>query len=467
MKVLNLKVGFLFLGMMLTTFSWSQQNDSTFSMTLREAQDYALKNNLNKKNSVLDIAAAKKKVWETTAIGLPHIDGSASYQYIPGELPKFEFDMGGQDQLYQYIFNSLDSLGFPPPPELFQSDEEEESPTIAQKNSTTYSVTVSQLIFSGEYIVGLQASKTYLEISKISDEKTALDIKQSIAQSYFSVLTLEENLTIVDSSLENLQVTLNETKAMYNQGLLESTDVDQLELTINTLKNSKKVIERQVELSYRLLKIQLNINQDANLKLAEDLEKLKNEHIPQMLDKESFDATQTIDFKLIDNQERVAELNLKRQKSMSLPNLSAFYRYQDKINAPDLDFTINHVIGVNLNVPIFSSFQRSSQVQQKKIELQKTRNNKELVERNIKLQEQQARYDFNNALEKYHYNKRNVELSKKILKKTTIKYKQGMASSLEVTQTTNQYLDSHSKLNSALLELLNTKIKYDKLSNNL
>lgn len=152
---------------------------------------------------------------------------------------------------------------------------------------------------------------------------------------------------------------------------------------------------------------------------------------------------------------------------MSLPNLSAFYRYQDKINAPDLDFTINHVIGVNLNVPIFSSFQRSAQVQQKKIELQKTRNNKKLVERNITLQEQQARYDFNNALEKYNYNKKNVELSKKILKKTTIKYKQGTASSLEVTQTTNQYLDSHSKLNSALLELLNAKIKYDKLSNNL
>lgn len=466
MKVLNLKVGFLLLGMMITTFSWSQLNDSSFTMSLQEAQDYALKNNLNKKNSVLDIAAAKKRVWETTAIGLPHIDGSASYQYIPGELPKFEFDMGGQNQLYEYIFTSLSSLGYPPPSSLTET-EEEESPTIAQKNSTTYSATLSQLIFSGEYIVGLQASKTYLEISKINDEKTALDIKQSIAQGYFSVLTLEENLSIVDSSLENLQVTLNETKAMYKQGLLESTDVDQLELTINTLKNSQKVIERQVELSYRLLKIQLNINQDADLKLADNLEKLKNQHIPQMLDKESFDPTQTIDFKLIDNQERVAELNLKRQKSMSLPNLSAFYRYQDKINAPDLDFTINHVIGVNLNVPIFSSFQRSAQVQQKKIELQKTRNNKKLVERNITLQEQQARYDFNNALDKYNYNKKNVELSKKILKKTTIKYKQGTASSLEVTQTTNQYLDSHSKLNSALLELLNAKIKYDKLSNNL
>lgn len=456
---------------LLLTFSvagYGQGGDSTMILSLKEAQDFAIKSNLEKKNSELDILAAKRKVWETTAIGLPQVEGAVNYQHIPGELPEFNF--GGTD-MFDPIVDLMDAMH--PNSPIIQdfrdrlNAQESEPVSIAQKNSATYSVTVSQLVFSGEYIVGLQAARTYKQISEISDEKKALEVKQNVANSYFAILTLENNLEIIDTTIINMSSLVAETKAIYKEGLMESTDADQLQLTLNVLENSKKVVERQIDISYMLFRILLNVDSEQDIELSEGMEQIKNNYIPSMIEREGFAVENTMDYKLIANQEEISKLNLKRERSAALPTLAAFYRYSDQINAPDLNFSIKHVLGLNVTVPIFSSGQRWAKVQQAKIELQKSQNSKLLVERNIDMQESQARGDFNTALDKYNNEKDNMNLSKRILLHTTEKYKQGLVSSMDLTQATNQYLDSYSKMNSALMELLNSKVKYDKLLNNL
>lgn len=455
-------------------FVSGQESDSALTLTLQQAQEYAVLNNLEKKNAELDILAAKRKVWETTAIGLPQIEGSVNYQYIPGDLPTINF--GSSTAMFDPILGLMSGLHTNPAEaamiqgfidELEAQEEAQEPMSIAQKNSATYSLSVSQLVFSGEYIVGLQAARTYKQISEISDQQKAQEVKQNTASSYFAILTLEKNLEIIDSTIQNMTTIVGETKAMFNEGLMASTDVDQLQLTLNTLQNSQKAVKRQVDVSYKLFKILLNIGFDQNVHLSEGLEAIKDNHVHNILQKTDFNVENTIDYKLIANQENVSRLNLKRQRAAALPSVAAFYQYQDKINAPDIDFSIKHILGLNVTVPIFSSGQRWAKVQQAKIELQKSRNTKVLVEQNIKMQESQARNDFNTAMEKYNYEEANMNLSKRILAHTTEKYKQGVVSSMDLTQATNQYLNSYSKMNSALMELLNAKVKYDKLLNNL
>ncbi|MCK5028280.1 MAG: TolC family protein [Bacteroidales bacterium] len=451
-------------------FAGFSQQDSIISLNLEDAQEYAIENNLNLKNARLDVDAAEKKVWETTAIGLPQVNGTLNYQHIPGDLPTFDFGADSSTmELYNYIFASLNMLADDAGvtlPQMPDMESDGEPLTLGVKNSTTYSVTVSQLVFSGEYLVGLQASKTYLQISELSMNKQEIDLKADVLNSYISILILEKNLNIIESSVENLESLVNETKKMYEQGFMESTDADQLQITLNTLINARNTIQRQIDVSYMLFKITLGANLNSNIELSQNISSVYDQIITKKVN-EDFDISNNINFKMIENQVKISELSFKREKTKYLPTISAFYNYQDKTNKASFDFTINHIIGVNLDVPIFSSFQRNAQVQQAKIEYQKSINNQILLENNLKTQAQLLRYNFINALEKYKVTQQNVDLSKNVFENTSKKYKQGMVSSMELTQANNTYLQAESDNTNALLGLLQTKIELEKILNEL
>ena len=455
------------------TASAQKQDPDTLTFSLDEAVKFAKEHNTKMQNAKLDVKSSKKKIWETTATGLPQVNGELNYQHIPGDLPTANF--GGTDprmtEFYQYIFDQFDALGQPVPPELESALTTETDPqevTLGVKNSTTYSVTVSQLIFSGEYIVGLQASRTYHQISQINKEKQRLDLKETITKSYLSALILEKNKEILDSTKANVKSLYNETKKMVEAGLAESTDADQLKMNYNTLKNSVKSLERQIKLSYLMFKIQMGIDINKTLQLTDNLDKLKVQLIRENESNISeFNVGNNINYRLAENQQEISQLNLKREKSRYLPKVSGFYRYTDKTEKATFDFTINHTLGVNLTVPIFSRFQRNAQVQQAKIDLKKARNDKQLLEKNLRSKLTQAEYEYKNAREETKTAKENVQLSKNIYENTAKKYKEGMASSIELTQTHDNYLQAQSDYFSALHNLFNAKIELEKILNEL
>ena len=429
----------IILFLILPYVAFSQQ-DSSLTLSLSKAQEYAVLNNLSLENTRLDIKSAQKKVWETTAIGLPQVSGKLDYQHIPGIIPAFDFVN-------------------------FETGEPAKMP-LAVKNSTTYSLTATQLVFSGEYIVGLQASKTYLQISKLSHEKQKLDLRANVYNSYISVLILENNFDIINSSVENLESLVRETKLLNEQGFLESTDANQLQISLNTLINSKNTIQRQIDISYMLFKILLGADLNSDLVLAEDLNSIYNQVVGKTVN-ENFDIINNLDYKMLNNQVKISELSLKREKTKYLPTVSAFYNYQDKTEKASFDFTINHIIGVNLTLPIFSSFQRNAVVQQAKIENKKSQNNQILLENNLNTQAQQLRFNYQNALEKYEITKQNVSLSKKIFDNASKKYMQGIVSSMDLTQAHKTYLHTQSDNTGALFELFQTKIELEKILNEL
>jgi len=413
------------------------QQESEFVFSLEQAKKFAIENNLTVKNSELDIEAAKKQVWETTAIGLPHVNGTYNFQYIPGDIPTIQFDPNM------------------PPIEL----------GVAQ--SATYDVTVSQLIFSGEYIVGLQASKTFLELSKNANDKNINDLKENVSTGYFTILALEKNKEIADSSISNLKNLVAETKAYVETGFMEDTELEQMQITLNTVSNMSNMLKRQVEISYKLFKILFGIELEKEVKLTETLESFLLK-IDSNGDIEfQFDINNNIDYKIVETNEHISQLSLRREKSTFLPTVSAFYLYQDKTNKADFDITFNNILGFSVAVPIFSSGQKMARVSQAKIELEQSQNLKDQVSNTIMMGVDQAKYDFKNAYETYLTERANLDLTNKIYDKTVIKYKEGMASGMELTQANNQYLESSRNHVSAILNLLNAKIRLEKAINNL
>lgn len=435
--------------------SLKSQNDtiSAQQFTLAEAQTYALENNATTKNTTIDIEIAKKKVWETTAIGLPQVDLKGTFQY-QFSVPKLE--------MATLVPVSID--GTPDPYDHYH-ELQYNSIELGTKSNTTFDFTVSQLIFSGEYLVGLQASRVYKSLSEKSYDKSVSNIKESVAQTYYLVLVLEQNKTILDSSYTNMLKIQKDMEAMFKQGFIEETDYSQISLTVLNVKNAMISVNRQTEVAYNLMKLQLGLDFTAKIALSDNLEEILSQADMNSLVIQEFEINNNIDYQMIEVQENLMTLNYKRSMSKFLPTLAAFYRHQEQLNAPDFNFQPPDVIGVSLSVPLFSSGQRKSQLSQAKLELEKVRNTKQQVTTALNTSFEKAKNDFLAAQDKYTNLKESYTLSKSIYDKTVIKYKEGVSSGLDLTQVQNQYFQAQSAYFQAMVELLNAKAALEKILN--
>lgn len=410
----------------------------TLKLSLDDARKMAIEQNTNVRNSAIDLEIAKKKVWETLAIGLPHIDGKAAYQFIPKVpvLPANTFDPNADP-------DATIELGV--------------------KQNITYDVTVSQLIFNGAYIVGVQATKVYYQLSENNHEKTVTDVNEAVVNNYYVILVAEESHKILKQNLENVNKTLYEIKEQYKQGFVENTDVDQLELTANTLQNAISQVENNLELSYRLMKILLGIVIGQPIALTNSLETdTQIVTSASQLVNEVFDIDQNVDFRIVNTAESIAKLDYKREKSNSLPVISAFYMYQDKWKKPFLDFTSKDLIGINLALPIFSSGQRSALVSQKRMALEKATNTRFYTANNLLMAAEQLRSDLKLKSEKYQIQKKSKDLADVIYNRTLEKYREGVASSLDLMNSQNQYLTNLTNYYQSIYDLATAKTKLEK-----
>lgn len=427
---------------MITSFV-SAQSQNSFS--LPEAQEFAMKNNLNNQKANLDIAIAIKKIAETRAIGLPQIsaDGKLQYFYdVPTSLaPAQSFNPNAPaDVLTAFSFG------------------------VPYTNSA--GISASQLIFDGAYIVGLQASKTYKNLSINNQIKTEFELKESVKQAYYTVLVAIVNTEVLIKSLQSTQSILKETQALYEAGLVEEQSVDQLSLSVNELKTAVGVGQGQIDFAGKLLKLQMGVDIDTIILLTDNLEMFINEIAPAA--PREFILSNHIDFKLMENNMKLIQLNLRKEKYSFMPSINVFLNHQQQNMNNKFDafsggiWYPSTVWGASLSLPILTSGFRMAKMSQAKMELDKSQLDVELAEQNLKYQSQIALSHYNTNFSTYRNQKANLDLAKKIYDKTIKKYKEGIASSLDLAQTQNQYLSAEGKYIQSMLDVLNSKSELEK-----
>jgi len=436
----------------------------TTSMSLKQAQEYAIKNNANSRNSVLDMEIAKKKVWETTAIGMPQVNAGGNYQHL-FIVPEMSF--GGNPYLKTVLADGTPLLSQDINKNVTIAYNEVPPIKLGVANNVTFDVTVSQLLFSGEYIVALQATKVFYLMTTQNKEKTEIDLKETVANSYALALVLEQSRNVLTQSQENTNKTFSDMQQMLKQGLVENTDVDQIELVSLTLKNALSSMNRQLNATYDLIKFQIGKPFADKIILTDNLDGIANTVNLETIIGTQFNINNNLDYQILTTSETISALNLKREKSTYLPTINAVYRHTQLLNEPEFNFTPKDVFQVSLNVPIFSSGSRNVKVQQRTMELQKTKNTKDNLANGLQLQYINTRNELTTAYENYVNNKKNIELTKRIYDKTLIKFNEGIASSREITDNLNQYLTAQTNLYNSIFSIISAKNKLDKLNNNL
>ena len=429
------------------SLSFAQEQTTRFS--LQEAIDYALDNNRQSQNATRDIEAAKQQKWETTASGLPQVSAKVDYQNFLKQQVSIipaEFFGGNAGEFQEVVFGTQQSLN------AF--------------------ATVNQKLFDGSYLVGLQSAKVFLEISKNAKTKTDLEVRKVVIDAYGNVLLAEESITIFEKNIAVLEKNLFETTKIYENGLGEEENVEQLQITLSSVQSMLSNTTRLKTLAYQMLNITLGLDVYNSLILTSNLKNLANNNMSlNLLDTEG-NPKNTIDYQIAENDTEAKTLMMKLEKSKALPTLDAFINGGYSAFSQDFTFTNSNqdwfgssLIGINLKIPIFSSGMRSAATQRAKINLEKSKTDLIEIEQRIKLQIASAKSDFKFAIEDYENKKKNLALAERIEHKNQTKFFEGIASSFDLRQAQTQLYATQQELLQAMLDVINSKAELETVLN--
>ncbi|MBG7612004.1 TolC family protein [Polaribacter sp. BAL334] len=455
MKRILVAVSILFL-----TAASAQEKTMTFS--LDEAIKFALENSYNTKAARNDSKSAKEKVWETTTIGLPQINAKVDYQNFLKQpvslLPASAFDNTTSTVETVEDYFDLQANRRPTAPDGF-------IPVVfGTKQNMNASVTLTQLLFDGSYLVGLQAAKTFLKISNQAEEKTELITREAVINAYGTVLVTENSVAILKKNIEILEKNYQDAKKIFENGLNEEEDVEQLEITLGNLKNQLKNVENMQLIAYQMLNLSLGTPIDTKLVLTDSLDGLATSNMNLALISETFSIDKHIDFKIAENDRETKRLMLKLEKSKYLPSLNAFINYGTQAFSDSFTFFNNDqrwfqqsLFGVGLNVPIFSSFGKNATTAQAKIALENADLRLEETKQRLSLQAEKAKNDYQFSIENYQTAKRNVGLAERIENKQRIKFFEGISSSFDLLQAQNQLYSQQQNYIQSMLDVIAKK----------
>jgi outer membrane protein len=439
-----------------------------YNFSLADCINYAYEHQDSVKNALLSVKSADYRVKEIIGLGLPQINGSASFQdYL--KIPQVLFPDFITPAIYGVLKNEGVSGTNGPIINLPAGAGGFQSVSLNQKYSNNFGIDVSQLLFDGTYLVGLKASKTYKELSQRNFDRTKIQANVGVTKAYYQVLVSDEQIKLLNANITQLKQQLDETIQRNKQGFVEKIDVDRLTVQYNNLVTSRENTIRSLVLNYELLKFQMGMPIKQELTLTEKLDNVKLDS----LSAENVAAIDTgfyrnrVEFSLLETAEKLNELDLKRKRAQYLPSLAAFGNtsllFQNN-NIGNL-YSTNYpsaYVGVKLNVPIFNGFQRVNQVKQTQIAVQKAQNDLEDVKNALSLQASVAKTTYINGLQSLNNQKRSRELANEVLRVSKIKYQQGVGSSIEVTQAQTELENADNQYIQALYNALISRVDLDK-----
>jgi outer membrane protein TolC len=399
----------------------------SLALSLEEAKAHAVAYNRALQKAGISIDEAQEALWQAVAVGLPKVDATVDYSNYLG----FNMSFGGQ------------SIAFNP--------------------TSNAQLTASQLIFSGSYWVGIEMAKLAKKLAEKNVAKTELDIKESVTLSYYAILLAEQNREILKKNIDNIRDIHKRTQDMANVGLIEATDAEQLEVQTMNLDAAALSLDRQIALAYNMLRLQLGVEPATPITLSGNIDELVAATSSQTLLSQTFSIDGNINFQLLKSQEELQKKQIALNKTAYLPTISGFYSYTYKIKKPAFDMSPANMIGLQANIPIFSSFQRRSKIRQSQIQLKSLQTDIEQVEDQLLIQEQQLRFNLQTALDQYALQQKNVELSKRVFENSKRKHEQGILSSLDLTTANTNYLQAESGLLTAKNDVLKAQTELLKL----
>ncbi len=391
--------------------------------TLASAQEYALDHAYGVQIAELEIQRARQIYLQNLAIGLPQASASGQYIYNV-ELGALVTDFDGNGVLEELVFGT---------------DYQAQGGLV-----------VNQLIFDGSYVVALMAAKVLKESTEIGMDQSKASLKREVAKAYHLALLSEESVEVLKANKGYLADLAQEMKKMNEAGMVSKADADQMMLNYNNVENALRYTEGQANVAKMLLKLQMGYPVQQELLLADKMEDLVvNAAAASTLTTVGFDPTKSVDYLGMANQVEGAKLQVLNKQLAYLPSIGV--SYQNNIQYMSSESNIfgdaavdipSSLVAGSVSVPLFSSGNGRAQVQEAKIQREQAMIGLQQLEEGLIMQHGALVNEFHQGIANFLAQKENVALAKRIRDQRRKEYDEGLASSMELTQTETQYQEA-------------------------
>ena len=419
-------------------FSASAQDATPLS--LQQAMDYAVKNNINAKNARLDAKIQLVQNNQTLSAAYPHISGKAELDDNLNPTQAFidAGTFGGPKGTIQHFSFTLPYAG-------------------------SAGISGSQILFDGGVMVALQARNTVLELARQNGQLTEENVRYTVQKAYYALVIVHRQFNILKGSLAIARDLAHDISVLRQSGFAEKIDVDRTDVQLNNLATDSLKISNLLTVSEQLLKYQMGMDINHPIVLT-DTSVENNLQESAALSARDVDYNQRTEYNLLQTTLKLHGYNLKRYKLSGIPTLAAFgnvgYNYSTK-KIGDLftpaNYLFNSIVGVQLNVPIFSGFMQKNLLREVRLNIEKTQNSIDNIKLTVDFQAAQAKTTLKNDILQLESQKRNLELANTVLDLARKKYKAGVGSNVEVNQAQTDLLQAQNNYFGSLLDVVNAQ----------
>lgn len=428
-------------------------NNPPQAFSLQEAVQFARENSPTLRNAQTDQRIAEKKVNEILASGLPQINGEISgndYIDIPTQImPDFLTPaIIGVNHAY---FNLNPTTAYNPSGGL--------PVQFGQKYSATGSISIGQLLFDGTFLLGVKASKEFVNLSRFTKHQTEIQVETNVTKAYLMCLLMEARLQGIQKNLEALSKSYEDLKSYQKAGFVEKMDVEKLELNVSNLKIAQEQLVSALTISYRMLKMHMGYGIADSIQLKDKLDVLAKNVQATNADLAVGNYSKRIEYQSIEQLERLNQYDRKRYLAGYLPSVTAFASLQRNTYAQVTDnigktWYPTTIIGAKVSIPIFDGFRKHFQTQQANLNIDKTRQSKRNLESAIDMERVNALTNFNRTREQSDIQRKNLELAEQIHERARVKLKEGVGSSTELVLAESDLMNAQTNYLSNLYDLL-------------
>lgn len=324
---------------------------------------------------------------------------------------------------------------------------------------------VSQAIFSPSLLYASKSAPLYIQQAQQVSDSTKIFIVSTVSKAFYNVLLTLEQINVLKEDTARLGRNLRDAYHQYVGGIVDETDYEEAEISLNTSKAQLKQANENVVPQYAVLKQYMGYPPEKQFNV--DFDTL------QMMRDINIDTTQQLNYeKRIEIQQVNTQKALQNQlvnyyRLSFLPTVSAFYNYNldfESNKASDL-FSNSYptsLIGLSVSIPIFTGFYRVNNL--RKARLQERQLDWDAVDLKSQIYSQ-----YTSSLANYKGNfynlqllQKNVALAKRVYFVVQLQYKQGIVAYLNVITAESNLISSEISYLNALFTVLSNKIDLEK-----
>jgi outer membrane protein TolC len=483
-----------------------QDTDQQLPVSLNEAIEIALVNSYVLQRSNLSIEEANKQILQAWGTVYPQIGGTTSYT----RNVKTPNPFAGSDA--EGLFSSFAALGWLA---YNENQRQNNNPTLsfedynqnvsdgydaagiqvrssdnpfAIENQFIMGVSATQAIYNGAAFAAIRGAEQLRQIVKNQLERDTQTMVNEVRTAYLRALLANEQVKLLESSLEQLKETKGEISALVDQGLLSRFDRNSLEVEIVNLETNLIAAQNGAALATRSINIVLGIPTYIDLRLTDSFENysLKLPEISKREEAFEIALQRRADLRQADGAIRFREAERELIRATYFPIVNAFANYAYIGNVPDnrtqvrpvqnQDFTFtstersffndsywnaSFAVGLRLQWSIFNGFQTRARMQQVAVNIKRAELDALMLRESVYLQVDASLRNVESSWLRIQSQKRNIELAELNYSDAKSRLREGIGTRLEERQASSLLDQSRLNYLAAIHDYLVAKSEYD------